>query len=274
MTGPAAPLLSVRGLSVDYIGETSDFRAVDDVSFDIGRGEIFGLAGESGCGKSTIAYAITRVLRPPGLASGGGIFFDGIDLLKADEATLGTIRWRRVAMVFQSAMTALNPVMTVEGQFIDVIRTHLRCSRGEARARATELMQLVDISPERLRDYPHQFSGGMKQRIVIAMCLALEPELIIMDEPTTALDVIVQRDIINRIVDLKRHFGFSILLITHDLELMTEFCDRIAVMLRGKIVECGTAGSIYRTPVHDYTRMLWSSAPRLSSLAVHERGST
>jgi len=260
-----APVLSLRNLCVDYIGARDDVQAVRDVSFDIHRGEIFGLAGESGCGKSTIAYAITRVLRPPALITGGDILFRGIELTRARTAEIDAIRWRRIAMVFQNAMTALNPVTTILAQFTDVIRTHRKCSRLEADARAIELMQLVDIPPDRLRAYPHQFSGGMKQRIVIAMCLALEPELIIMDEPTTALDVVVQRDIMNRILGLQRRFGFAILLITHDLELMAEFCDRIAVMREGRIVESGPAQRIHRAPAHEYTCMLWSSAPRLSA---------
>lgn len=259
-------LLQVRNLSVDYVGDTDDVHAVIDVSFDIEKGQIFGLAGESGCGKSTIAYTITRVLRPPAVIAGGQVLFDGIDLARADAAALAAVRWRRIAMVFQNAMTALNPVLPIIAQFEDVLRSHLKCSRAAARARAVELMQLVDIPPERLDNHPHQFSGGMRQRIVIAMCLALEPELIIMDEPTTALDVIVQREIINRIVALQKDFGFSILLITHDLELMTEFCDRIAVMKDGRIVECAPAATIYRAPAHDYTKMLWSSSPRLSTL--------
>ena len=260
-----APVLSLRNLCVDYIGDHDDVRAVQDVSFDIHRGEIFGLAGESGCGKSTIAYAITRVLRPPALISGGDILFRGIELAHAAPAVVDAIRWRRIAMVFQNAMSALNPVATIASQFTDVIRTHRKCSRAEAEARAVELMALVDIPPERLRAYPHQFSGGMKQRIVIAMCLALEPELIILDEPTTALDVVVQRDIMNRILALQRRFGFAILLITHDLELMAEFCDRIAIMREGRIVESGPAERIHRAPAHDYTKMLWSAVPRLSA---------
>ena len=261
-----APVLSLRNLCVDYIGDHDDVHAVQDVSFDIHRGEIFGLAGESGCGKSTIAYAITRVLRPPALITAGDILFRGLELARAPASAIEAIRWRRIAMVFQNAMTALNPVATIAAQFIDVIRTHSKCSKSVAEARAVELMQLVDIPPERLHAYPHQFSGGMKQRIVIAMCLALEPELIIMDEPTTALDVVVQRDIMNRVLGLQRRFGFAILLITHDLELMAEFCDRIAVMRDGRIVESGPAERIHRAPQHEYTRMLWSSAPRLSAL--------
>ncbi|MGO4123256.1 ABC transporter ATP-binding protein [Inquilinus sp. YAF38] len=255
------PLLSVQGLTIDYIGDRGDFRAVDDVSFDIGRGEVFGLAGESGCGKSTIAFAITRLHKPPALISGGEIRFDGQDVLRLDGETLRRFRWREVGMVFQSAMNALNPVLTVEAQFRDVLATHTGCSRAEAHDRAVELMRMVDIDPARLRDYPHQFSGGMRQRIVIAICLALNPKLIVMDEPTTALDVVVQREILQQIDGLRRKLGFSILFITHDLSLMVQFCDRIGVMLKGKLVEVGAAQQIFRAPAHEYTRKLWASFP-------------
>ena len=255
------PLLSLQGLTVDYVGDRGDFRAVDDVSFDIGRGEVFGLAGESGCGKSTIAFAITRLHKPPALISGGEIRFDGQDVLRLDGEALRRFRWREVGMVFQSAMNALNPVLTVEAQFRDVLATHTGCSKAEAHDRAVELMRMVDIDPARLRDYPHQFSGGMRQRIVIAICLALNPKLIVMDEPTTALDVVVQREILQQIDGLRRKLGFSILFITHDLSLMLQFCDRIGVMLKGRLVEVGAAQQIFRAPAHEYTRKLWASFP-------------
>jgi peptide/nickel transport system ATP-binding protein len=263
MSAPASPepLLSVQGLTIDYIGDRGDFRAVEDVSFDIGRGEVFGLAGESGCGKSTIAFAITRLHKPPALISGGEIRFGGQDVLRLDGEALRRFRWREVGMVFQSAMNALNPVLTVEAQFRDVLVTHTGCSRAQAHDRAAELMRMVDIDPARLRDYPHQFSGGMRQRIVIAICLALNPKLIVMDEPTTALDVVVQREILQQIDVLRRKLGFSILFITHDLSLMVQFCDRIGVMLKGKLVEVGAAQQIFRAPAHEYTRKLWASFP-------------
>jgi len=258
---PPEPLLSVRGLTIDYVGDRGDFRAVDDVSFEIGRGEVFGLAGESGCGKSTIAFAVTRLHKPPALISGGEIRFDGQDVLRLDGEALRRFRWREVAMVFQSAMNALNPVLTVEAQFRDVLATHTGCSAAEAHDRAVELMRMVDIDPKRLRDYPHQFSGGMRQRIVIAICLALNPKLIVMDEPTTALDVVVQREILQQIDGLRRKLGFSILFITHDLSLMVQFCDRIGVMLKGRLVEVGPSQQIFRAPAHEYTRKLWASFP-------------
>jgi peptide/nickel transport system ATP-binding protein len=166
-------------------------------------------------------------------------------------------------MVFQSAMNSLNPVLRIEQQFYDVLKTHKRITRAQARDRTAEMLKLVDISPDRMRDYPHQFSGGMRQRIVIAICLALDPRLIVMDEPTTALDVVVQREILQRINELRRKLGFAVLFITHDLGLMVQFCDRIGIMLGGKLVEQGTADAIYRTPEHDYTKKLWASFPSL-----------
>jgi peptide/nickel transport system ATP-binding protein len=176
------PLLSVRNLTIDYIGEEKDFRAVDDVSFDVAPGEVFGLAGESGCGKSTIAFAISRLHRPPAIIrKGSQILLDGRDVLALDDKALHQLRWREVAMVFQSAMNSLNPVLTVERQFYDVLKTHTGMSRAAARDRAAELLALVDIPADRLSAYPHQLSGGMRQRVVIAMCLALSPKLLIMD---------------------------------------------------------------------------------------------
>lgn len=258
------PVLSVRNLTIDYIGADRDFRAVKDVSFDIAPGEFFGLAGESGCGKSTIAFAISRLHRPPALIrTGSQIVVAGRDVMALDDDELRRFRWRDVAMVFQSAMNSLNPVLTIEAQFYDVLRTHTKISREAARARAAELLKLVDISPDRLDAYPHQCSGGMRQRIVIAICLALNPKLLIMDEPTTALDVVVQREILQRIDVLRKQLGFSVLFITHDLGLMVQVSDRIGIMLEGELVEVNDAQTIYRHPQHDYTKRLWASMPKL-----------
>jgi peptide/nickel transport system ATP-binding protein len=263
----SGPLLQVRDLSVDYLLEKGAFRAVKNVSFDIGRGELFGLAGESGCGKSTIAYAITRLAKSPAWVAGGEILLDGQDLLKLTEAALQKVRWSRIGMVFQSAMNSLNPLMRVEDQFHDVLRRHNSSSRAQSRARAEAMFKLVGIAANRLRDYPHQFSGGMRQRIVIAICLALEPELIIMDEPTTALDVVVQREILEQVIDLQRSLGFSVLFITHDLHLMSQLCNRIGVMLKGELVEVGDVQQVSHAPKHDYTRKLWSAIPQLPARA-------
>jgi peptide/nickel transport system ATP-binding protein len=258
------PVLSIRNLVIDYVGAETDFHAVKTVSFDIAPGEFFGLAGESGCGKSTIAFAISRLHRPPALIrTGSEIIVNGRNVLDLDEAELRKFRWREVAMVFQSAMNSLNPVLTIERQFFDVLKAHGRISRAEARARASELLKLVDIAPERLDSYPHQCSGGMRQRIVIAICLALNPKLLIMDEPTTALDVVVQREILQRIDVLRRQLGFSVLFITHDLGLMVQVSDRIGIMLEGELVEVNDAQTIYRQPQHAYTKRLWASMPKL-----------
>lgn len=259
----SAPVLSVRNLSIDYIGEDTDFRAVSDVSFDIAPGEFFGLAGESGCGKSTIAFAISRLHKPPALIRSGQILIEGRDVLDLDDKALRRFRWAEVAMVFQSAMNSLNPVLSIEAQFHDVLKTHLGMGREEASKRAAELLALVDIPADRLKSFPHQCSGGMRQRIVIAICLALNPKLLIMDEPTTALDVVVQREILQRINILREKLDFSVLFITHDLGLMAQVCDRIGVMLEGKLVEVGDARQIHTAPEHPYTKKLWASMPRL-----------
>jgi peptide/nickel transport system ATP-binding protein len=238
---------------------------VDSIDFDIREGEAFGLAGESGCGKSTVAFALARLTRLPGLVSGGEVRLDGEDVLKFDKARLKAYRWREVSFVFQSAMNALNPVIPISEQIIDVIETHEPgLGKNGARKRAVELFELIGIPPARLDEYSHQFSGGMRQRICIAIALALKPRLIIMDEPTTALDVVVQRDIIEQIVELKNRLGFSVLFITHDLGLMIEFCDRIGIMYSGELVEVAPATSILSNPQHPYTKALGNSFPPLT----------
>ena len=256
-------LLQIRNLDVDYLLDKGQFRAVKNVSFEIGRGELFGLAGESGCGKSTIAYAITRLSKAPAWVAGGQIILDGQDLLKLPESEMQKVRWKRVGMVFQSAMNSLNPLMRVEAQFHDVLHRHTGCSKSQSRAQAEAMFKLVGIPTSRISDYPHQFSGGMRQRIVIAICLALRPELIIMDEPTTALDVVVQREILEQVIDLQRAYGFSVLFITHDLHLMAQLCHRIGVMLKGELVEVGDVKQVSQSPAHDYTRKLWNAIPQL-----------
>ena len=266
-------LIEVRNLTVDSVGEHSIARAVNGIDFDIREGEAFGLAGESGCGKSTVAFALARLTRLPGLVSGGEIRLNGEDVLKFDKARLKAYRWNEVSFVFQSAMNALNPVITVSEQIMDVIETHQpELGKSGARARAVELFELVGIPPGRLDDFPHQFSGGMRQRICIAIALALQPRLIIMDEPTTALDVVVQRDIIEQIVELKARMGFSVLFITHDLGLMIEFCDRIGVMYSGELVEVAPAEAILTQPQHPYTRALGNSFPPLTGPRVRMEG--
>ena len=230
-------LLELDRLSVDYVLADRRVRAVDNVSLSIAPGEILGLAGESGCGKSTLASAVLQILKPPAEVSGGRILFQGRDLVAMSREELRRVRWRHVSLVFQSAMNVLNPVMRVGDQFVDMFKAHDRVRKSDALARAGDLLELVGIDRGRVRSYPHELSGGMRQRVVIAMALALEPELIVMDEPTTALDVVVQREILQELEVLKQRLGFAVLFITHDLSLLVEFSDRIAIMYAGEIVE-------------------------------------
>ena len=264
MTAPAN-LVEVRGLQVDFLTQSGLFTAVKGVDFDIGRSEVMGLAGESGCGKSTIAFALMRLHRPPAIISRGDIRVDGVDVLALAPKALERQRWRSASMVFQSAMSSLNPVLTIFEQFRDVLARHDGLGRDAARARAEALMRLVSIPAGRLDGYPHQLSGGMRQRVVLAIALALEPKLVVMDEPTTALDVVVQREILQEIMALKAKLDFSILFITHDLALMAQFADRIAIMLKGEIVETAPVADIVGRPRHDYTRRLWAAMPRLAT---------
>jgi peptide/nickel transport system ATP-binding protein len=259
-----APLLDIRGLCVEYLTPKGAVRAAEDVWLSIAPGEIVGLAGESGCGKSTVAHAIMRLLRPPAVITGGQVLVDGDDVLDMDEGELARFRWRSVALVFQSAMNALNPVMKLGDQIADVIIHHLGATPAAARARAAELLDVVGIEARRIDAYPHELSGGMRQRAVIAIALALNPPLLLMDEPTTALDVVVQREILQQVERLKQQLGFAILFITHDLSLLVEFADRIAIMYAGRIVEQAAAHELFERPQHPYTEGLMRSFPPLT----------
>jgi peptide/nickel transport system ATP-binding protein len=256
-------LLELRQLTVEY-GSAQPARAVDRVDLAIRQGEVVGLAGESGCGKTTIANAIMGILQPPGRIAGGSILFQGEDLVGKSAEELRRFRWRNVSMVFQSAMNALNPVMRIGDQFVDAMRAHERIDHRRALVRAGELLELVGIDRVRVRAYPHELSGGMRQRVLIAMALALNPELIVMDEPTTALDVVVQREILQQIEALKRDFGFAVLFITHDVSLLLEFADRIAIMYAGELVETAHAARLGSNPLHPYTQGLLQSFPPLT----------
>jgi peptide/nickel transport system ATP-binding protein len=258
------PLLEIRNLTVEYVTARGTIRAVDDVTLDLKKGEVLGLCGESGCGKSTLAYAITRLLKPPAQIAGGQILFAGHDLTAMDADELRKFRWNRISIVFQSAMNALNPVISIGAQIADTLMAHTDMSKVEALERGAELLRTVGIERSRLKSYPHELSGGMRQRAVIAIALALNPDLIIMDEPTTALDVVVQQEILQQIEDLKERFGFSILFITHDLSLLIEMSTRIAVMYAGKIAELAPADELFRNPEHPYTVGLMNSFPSLT----------
>ncbi|HEY3953410.1 MAG TPA: ABC transporter ATP-binding protein [Streptosporangiaceae bacterium] len=263
------PVLDIRDFSVAYRTGRGDVRAVSKMNLALAPGEVVGLAGESGSGKSTLAYGATRLLRPPAVITGGSVRYHGrrmadpVDILRLDPGQIKRLRWREIAIVFQSAMNALNPVLNVRNQLLDVIHAHLRLPRHEAQEKAGTLLDLVGIPRSRLRSYPHELSGGMRQRVSIAMAMATDPEVVIMDEPTTALDVVVQRDILSQIVELKEQLGFAILFITHDLSLLLELADRIAVMYAGQLLEIGTAHDIQHEPSHPYTKGLIGSFPSL-----------
>ncbi|MCT1478524.1 ABC transporter ATP-binding protein [Microbacterium sp. p3-SID336] len=266
-------VLTARNVSIEYEVDPP-VKAVRDVTLTLNRGEILGLAGESGCGKTTLAYGLNRLLKAPALMTDGEIVFhdrDGhdIDIVGLDGEGLRAFRWDKISMVFQGAMNSLNPVIDVRAQIFDIFDTHRPgMSRKDKQQRAEELLTLVGVDPARLTSFPHELSGGMRQRMMIAMALALDPQVMIMDEPTTALDVVVQRGIIREIMRLRERLGFAVIFITHDLPMLIEISDRIAVMLQGRIVEQGTAEEIYRTPQHEYTRRLLSSFPSLTG----ERG--
>ncbi|MDX1390256.1 MAG: ABC transporter ATP-binding protein [Acidobacteriota bacterium] len=257
------PLLEARDLRVEYVTGESTVLAIDRVELTVEPGEILGIAGESGSGKSTLAKAVMRILPPPGVITGGRVEFEGKNLLDLSESELESIRWKRISMVFQSAMDSLNPVITVGEQIEDTIRAHTGTSRSEARERARELLDLVGMDPERVDSYAHQLSGGMRQRVGIALALALEPSLVILDEPTTALDVIVEREILAEIRALQRRRGFAVLFITHDLERMLQISDRIAVFYAARLAELGPAREVRESAKHPYTQDLLRAFPRV-----------
>ena len=260
------PIVDVRNLIVHYETPNGVVEAVNDVSFTINRGETLGLVGETGAGKTTIALSIIGLLPvPPSKIYGGEVYVDGEDVLKKSEHEMRNIRGDKVSMIFQDPMTALNPVHHVGDQIAEVIRLHQHVSKQEAIQKAIEMLQLVGIPAERYKDYPHQFSGGMKQRVVIAIALACQPELIIADEPTTALDVTIQAQVLEMMKELRQKLNTSMLLITHDFGVVAEMCDKCAVVYAGEIVESGTVEHIFHNPQHPYTRGLFASLPDLDS---------
>ena len=257
-------LISVKNLSVEYITDIKPIQAVRNVSFEISSGEIFGLVGESGSGKSTVVQAMMRILPPPALISKGKVIINNENIMTASESDIINFRWKKISIVMQSALNALNPVLSIREQIHDILKIHKGLNGKEADDRAKELLSLVDIEYDRLDSFPHQLSGGMKQRIVIAIALAIMPPIIIMDEPTTALDVIVEREIISKVIDLRKKLGFTILFITHDLNLLLEFADRLAIMKNGEIVELDEVKNIQKGGEHPYTKKLIGSIPSAS----------
>ena len=272
MSDAKEPLLQIKNVCVDYVTDNGNARACNQVSLDIYPGETVGLAGESGCGKSTLAFAIANLHTAPALITEGEILFEGRDVLKMSDKELRSFRWRETSMVFQSAMNALNPVITIGDQLIDVILAHTNVSMIEAYTQGESLLETVGIHKSRMNSYPHQLSGGMRQRVVIAIALALRPKLIIMDEPTTALDVVVEREIMDELFQLKEKFGFAILFISHDLGLMGEIADRIGIMYAGKLVELSNASEVLDKPHHPYTQGLVASFPTIHGPKVRLEG--
>lgn len=260
-------LLSVRDLRVSYKVGRGSLDAVDGATFDVPRGSILGLVGESGCGKTTVARALTRVMADNASISGGQMLFDGKDLAALPEREMNALRWRDIAFVPQSAMNSLDPVYTVEYQLNEVLRRRGGMDRKQARRRCEELFEMVGIEAGRLRDFPHQFSGGMRQRVAIALALALNPKLVIADEPVTALDVIVQRQILDQLRDLQQQLGISVILVTHDISVVAYICDRTVVMYAGKVAEQGPMEATLTRPAHPYTMGLRNAFPDLQGAA-------
>jgi peptide/nickel transport system ATP-binding protein len=264
-------VLEVSGLTVEYAG-SRPVRAVDDVSLTVGSGEFLGIVGESGCGKSTLLFAIAQLLSPPAAITGGSVRFAGRDLVAMTSRQLAAIRWQKMSVVMQSAMNALNPVMSVGAQFADALRAHGMSSRTAIAARSADVLRLVGIDPVHLKSHPHQLSGGMRQRAMIAMALLFTPDLVIMDEPTSALDVVAQRSLMTQIKQLQRELGFAIIFVTHDMSLVSHYSDRLLVMYAGQVAEAGPTRRIFDKPLHPYSRGLLEAFPGIRGAKVPLKG--
>src|SRR5215475_8256407 len=274
VSGPMVPepVLEVSGLSVEYVLDRGSVRAVDGVSFTVSRGEFLGIVGESGCGKSTLLFAVAQLLAPPARVDGGSVRFKGRSLVGLTDKQLAATRWRDMSVVMQSAMNALNPVKSIGAQFKDAMRAHGVRRDDEIAARSAEVLRMVGIDPAHLRSYPHQLSGGMRQRSMIAMAMLFTPELVIMDEPTSALDVVAQRSLMVQIKDLQRDFGFAVIFVTHDMSLVSHFSDQLMVMYAGQVAELGATRSVFDSPLHPYTAGLMEAFPSIRGPRVPLKG--
>jgi len=257
-------LLEVRDLSVDYITDAGNVRAVDQVDLDLQPGEFLGVVGESGCGKSTMVFAIAQLLFPPAEIAGGSVTFKGQDMVRLGDTELRHIRWRDYSVVMQSAMNALNPMKSIEAQFRDTMRAHGDMGTEEIRERSAEVLRIVGIDPVHLRSYPHQLSGGMRQRAMIAMALLFTPELVMMDEPTSALDVVAQRSLMSQVKQLQERLGFAVIFVTHDMSVVARYSDRLLVMYAGQVAEVGPTRAMFESPpLHPYSRGLLDAFPSI-----------
>jgi peptide/nickel transport system ATP-binding protein len=255
------PLLDVDTLSVSYLTDDAEIGAVDRVSLTVHPGEFLGIVGESGCGKSTLLFAIAQLLTPPAEITSGRVVFNGQDLVQLSDGELRHVRWRDYSVVMQSAMNALNPMKSIAAQFKDTMRAHERMSAAAIRTRSEEVLHLVGIDAAHLSSYPHQLSGGMRQRAMIAMALLFTPQLVIMDEPTSALDVVAQRSLMTQIKELQQQFGFAVIFVTHDMSVVAHYSDRVMVMYAGQVAEIGATGSIFARPLHPYSKGLLDAFP-------------
>jgi len=256
-------ILEVRDLSVDYIMERGTVRAVRDVSFDVGPGEFIGIVGESGCGKSTLLFGIAQLLAPPAEIASGSVVFKGRNLVGLTDKQLIAVRWHDMSVVMQSAMNALNPVMSIAAQFADAMRAHGVTSKQQIAERSAEVLRMVGIDPVHLKSYPHQLSGGMRQRSMIAMAMLFTPDLVIMDEPTSALDVVAQRSLMVQIKELQEELGFAVIFVTHDMSLVRHFTDRLMIMYAGQVAELGATRRLFENPLHPYTIGLMEAFPSI-----------
>jgi peptide/nickel transport system ATP-binding protein len=268
----AGTVLTVRDLSVEYLMEGGTVRAVDKVSLDLAPGEFIGIVGESGCGKSTLLFAIAQLLVAPAAITGGSVVFRGQSMVGLTDKQLASVRWKDLSVVMQSAMNALNPVKSIGAQFKDAMRAHGVTSKEQVAERSAEVLKMVGIDPVHLKSYPHQLSGGMRQRSMIAMALLLTPELVIMDEPTSALDVVAQRSLMVQIKELQEQLGFAVIFVTHDMSLVSHFSDRLMVMYAGRVDEFGPTREVFDSPKHPYTIGLMEAFPSIRGPRVHLTG--